>query len=118
MSYCFNLFFLCYKAVVREQKILYFRSKLGLSYNIRHVLVGYVGKKCHLTSSLDSGGELSLVKSTSSGNSSFEFFEEKLGLHGKISNLYAAIDSLSERARSLGTENEITEKLTDLKNLI
>ena len=47
-----------------------------------------------------------------------EFFEEKLGLHGKISNLYAAIDSLSERARSLGTENEITEKLTDLKNLI
>ena len=30
----FNLFPYSYKAVVREQKILYFRSKLGLSYNI------------------------------------------------------------------------------------
>ena len=29
----FNLFPYSYKAVVREQKILYFRSKLGLSYN-------------------------------------------------------------------------------------
>ena len=33
MSYCFNLFFLCYKSHVRGRKILYFRSKLGLSYN-------------------------------------------------------------------------------------
>ena len=30
----FNLFPYSYKAVVREQKILYFWSKLGLSYNI------------------------------------------------------------------------------------
>ena len=30
----FNVFPYSYKAVVREQKILYFRSKLGLSYNI------------------------------------------------------------------------------------
>ena len=29
----FNLFPYSYKAVVREQKFLYFRSKLGLSYN-------------------------------------------------------------------------------------
>ena len=63
MSYCFNLFFLCYKAVVREQKILYFRSKLGLSYNIFLQSVGNVRKKSHLTSSLDRGGQLSLVKS-------------------------------------------------------
>ena len=63
MSYCFNLFFLCYKAVVREQKILYFRFKLGLSYNKIPKLVGNVGKKSHLTSSLNCNGELSLVKS-------------------------------------------------------
>ena len=29
----FNLFSYSYKAVVREQKFLYFRSKLGLPYN-------------------------------------------------------------------------------------
>ena len=72
MSYCFNLFPYSYKAVVREQKILYFRSKLGLSYNINFKLVGYVGKKCHLSSSLDSNIKLSLVKSASSGYTSGE----------------------------------------------
>ena len=72
MSYCFNLFFLCYKAVVREQKILYFRSKLGLSYNKHIKLVRYVGEKCHLASSLDSYGELSLVKSAVAANTSGE----------------------------------------------
>ena len=72
MSYCFNLFFLCYKTVVREQKILYFRSKLGLSYNICFILVGNVGEKCHLASSLNCYGELSLVKSAVAGNTSGE----------------------------------------------
>ena len=70
VSYCFNLFSLCYKAVVREQKILYFRSKLGLSYNIYIILVGHVGKKSHLSCSLDCYGKLSLVKSTGTGYAS------------------------------------------------
>ena len=35
-------------------------------------LVGYVGKKCHLASSLNSGGKSSLVKSAVTGNSSGE----------------------------------------------
>ena len=72
VSYCFNLFFLCYKPRVREQKILCFRSELGLSYNTNIILVGNIGKKCHLTCSLDSGGELSLVKSAGAGNTSGE----------------------------------------------
>ena len=36
------------------------------------LLVGNVGKKCHLASSLDSYGELSLVKSAVAGNTSGE----------------------------------------------
>ena len=35
-------------------------------------LVGHVGKKSHLSSSLDSGGELSLVKSAGAGYASGE----------------------------------------------
>ena len=35
-----------------------------------YVLVGYVGEKCHLASSLDSCSKLSLVKSTVAGNTS------------------------------------------------
>ena len=35
-------------------------------------LVGNVGEKCHLASSLDSYGELSLVKSAVAGNTSGE----------------------------------------------
>ena len=35
-------------------------------------LVGYVGEKCHLASSLDSYGELSLVKSAGAGYTSGE----------------------------------------------
>ena len=68
----FNLFSYSYKAVVRGQKFLYFRSKLGLSYNNVFRLVGYVGEKSHLTSSLDSNSKLSLVKSASSANTSGE----------------------------------------------
>ena len=49
--FVFNLFSCSYKAVVRGRKILYFRSKLGLSYNNTYKLVGYVGKKSHLTCS-------------------------------------------------------------------
>ena len=43
-----------------------------LSYNSNYVLVGNVGKKCHLACSLDSSSELSLVKSASAGNTSGE----------------------------------------------
>ena len=39
---------------------------------IYNKLVGYVGKKCHLSSSLDSNVKLSLVKSASSGYKSGE----------------------------------------------
>ena len=41
-----------------------------LSYNIINKLVRYVGEKCHLASSLDSYGELSLVKSAVTANTS------------------------------------------------
>ena len=47
-----------------------FSFKLILSYNNKSKLVRNVGKKSHLTSSLDSYGELSLVKSAVAGNSS------------------------------------------------
>ena len=43
---------------------------LGFLYASK--LVGYVGKKCHLACSLDSYGELSLVKSAGAGNTSGE----------------------------------------------
>ena len=47
-----------------------------------------------------------------------ELFEEKLKLKAKLSELYAAIDTLSARAEALGTEKEISEGLAKLKNLI
>jgi hypothetical protein len=53
---------------IRKQKGFRFLGSLFLFT----VLVGYVGKKRHLTSSLDSGGKLSLVKSAVAGNSSGE----------------------------------------------
>ena len=43
-----------------------------MSYDKVIKLVGHVGKKSHLTSSLDSYGELSLVKSAGAGNTSGE----------------------------------------------
>ena len=43
-----------------------------LSYNKINLLVGYVGKKCHLTSSLDRNGKLSLMKSAVARNTSGE----------------------------------------------
>ena len=43
-----------------------------MSFNISLKLVGYVGEKCHLASSLDSSSKLSLVKSASAGNTSGE----------------------------------------------
>ena len=49
---------------------MHFRSKLGLSYNKSFELVGYVGEKCHLSCSLDSYVELSLMKSASAGYTS------------------------------------------------
>ena len=64
----FNLFPYSYKAVGREQKILYFRSKLGLSYNNMTKLVGHVGQQSDLTSTLDSSVELALVLCASAGN--------------------------------------------------
>ena len=47
-------------------------------------LVGNVGKKCHLASSLNSYGELSLVKSASAGNTSGE---DLCSLGNKLSEL-------------------------------
>ena len=46
------------------------------------------------------------------------FFEEKLGLSAKLTSLYTAIDTLSSKAEQLGIQNEITERLAELKNLI
>ena len=43
-----------------------------MSFDISLKLVGYVGEKCHLASSLDSCSKLSLVKSASAGNTSGE----------------------------------------------
>ena len=43
-----------------------------LSYNTKLKLVRNVGKKCHLASSLDSYGELSLVESAVAANTSGE----------------------------------------------
>ena len=43
-----------------------------LRFPSKSKLVGYVGKKCHLASSLDSSSKLSLVKSASAGNTSGE----------------------------------------------
>ena len=51
---------------------------------LKPVLVGYVGKKCHLASSLNSYGELSLVKSASAGNTSGE---DLCSLGNKLSEL-------------------------------
>ena len=50
--------------------ILSFLFKLSLSYNTNYRLVGNVGEKCHLASSLDSYSKLSLVKSASTGYTS------------------------------------------------
>ena len=46
------------------------KSRVFFIFNFK--LVGYVGKKCHLSSSLDSNVKLSLVKSASSGYTSGE----------------------------------------------
>ena len=51
---------------------------------INPILVGNVGKKSHLTCSLDSGGELSLVKSAGTGNTSGE---DLCSLRDKLSEL-------------------------------
>ena len=47
-------------------------------------LVGNVGEKCHLASSLDSYGELSLVKSAVAGNTSGK---DLCSLRGELSEL-------------------------------
>ena len=49
-----------------------FSFKLILSYNISPRLVGHVGKKSHLSCSLDCYGKLSLVKSAGTGYASGE----------------------------------------------
>ena len=55
-----------------------------LSYNKSLKLVGHVGKKSHLTSSLDCYGKLSLVKSAGSGYASGENLSS---LRDKLSEL-------------------------------
>ena len=59
-----------------------------------YILVGYIGKKCHLACSLDSSGELSLVKSTSAGYTSGE---DLCSLGNELSELsnVLVIDSLN-----------------------
>ena len=60
---------------------------------LRFKLVGHVGKKSHLSSSLDSGGELSLVKSAGTGYASGE---DLCSLGNELSELcnILVIDSL------------------------
>ena len=58
-----------------------------LSYNKAFKLVGYVGKKCHLASSLDSYGELSLVESTVAGYTSGENLSSLRGELSKLSDI-------------------------------
>ena len=58
------------------------------------ILVGHVGKKSHLSSSLDSGGELSLMKSAGAGYASGE---DLCSLGNELSELcnVLIIDSLN-----------------------
>ena len=57
----------CFSFVIRpsseSKRFCTFGRSIGLSYNKIPKLVGNVGKKSHLTSSLNCNGELSLVKS-------------------------------------------------------
>ena len=62
----------CSDNLIREKRILYFSFKMGLWWNKFVQLVGNVGEKCHLASSLNSYSELSLVKSAVAGNTSGE----------------------------------------------
>lgn len=50
--------------------------------------------------------------------SQLDDFEKRLGLCGKFSRLSEAVDGLVAKAESLGAEREITEGLSELKNLI
>ena len=47
-----------------------------------------------------------------------EFFEEKLGLMQKLSDLSTAVDCVIGKAEALGADKSLTEELTALKNLI
>ena len=64
-----------------------FSFKLILSYNTTLTLVRYVGEKCHLASSLDSYGELSLVESAVAGNTSGENLSSLRGELSKLSDI-------------------------------
>ena len=68
----FNVFFPLIRASFEVKSFCTFGLNSGCLITITHLLVGYVGKKCHLASSLDSSSELSLVKSASAGNTSGE----------------------------------------------
>ena len=58
-----------------------------LSYNNNNKLVRNVGEKCHLASSLDSYGELSLVESAVAGNTSGENLSSLRGELSKLSDI-------------------------------
>ena len=66
---------MCFSLVIRPssegKRFCLFRSERWCLITFPK-LVGNVGKKCHLARSLDSGGELSLVKSAGTGNASGE----------------------------------------------
>ena len=71
------LFLICFHIAIRpsseSKRFCTFGLNSGCLITITFpLLVGYVGEKCHLASSLDSSSKLSLVKSTSAGNTSGE----------------------------------------------
>ena len=81
------MLFSCFLSVIRllsGRKLLSFSFKMILSYNIYNLLVGHVGKKSHLSCSLDCYGELSLVKSAGTGYASGE---DLSSLGNKLSEL-------------------------------
>ena len=66
----FNVLFLRIRTSVESKSFCTFGLNSVCLITITHLLVGYVGEKCHLASSLDSSGKLSLVKSAVAGYTS------------------------------------------------
>ena len=70
------LFLMCFSFVIMPpsevKRFCLFRSE-GCCLITTPLSVRYVGKKCHLACSLDSGSKLSLVKSAGAGNTSGKY---------------------------------------------
>jgi len=67
----FNVLSLAITPPLEVERFCLFRSDCGCLITSL-ILVGYIRKQCHLTCSLNSYGELSLVKSAGAGNTSGE----------------------------------------------